>query len=704
VKLALNNISPKEPFQTPRSDSKGTGELNCLRAIAELVVCSLTVALVQPSFSQAKFQPKSGCYIGAFVQPDNNVNGDIATFENERWTGKKHTGYLTYSAYGKPFPQAYAEKCKATGAFIQIGFEPDTLAAVSDGPYLRRWARAAQKMGVPVFLRYASEMNGEWVPWFGKPTLYKEKWRIVHRVMREEAPNVAMVWCANWSPNVVGDSTRSIMPYYPGDEYVDWVAGDFYMWGPYWDTHNQESGIDVRTKLSIVYNMFPNKPFMICEWGAAHQEFRPNATQPTDTHEYCIDNMNKIYQNLAAQFPRVGGVFWFDYDSHTTNQSNFLLTDDLRVLSNYRSVISSDYFLSNANWNVPRINITSPAESSVVKGQVSVEATIVCDDAITSATLYANKRLVSRITQPPWTLTWNTASFPDTTYELEVWAEASNGFNSVDRRTVVLDNNNDYVSIIIDNRDPSFAYAGGWSSTSQPDRYGPDYIVIPVGDGSSFATWRFSVPTDGDYDISAWWSISDNRAIDAPFYVNYAGGSTVVRVDQTINGGQWNWIGRYTFVAGTPDSIVLRNDAHKSPTFGGSAFVIADAVRLVHNSSLLIDGVRFENAPKQFALFQNYPNPFNPRTTIAFQIPDLGGTESQYIHIQLRVYDLLGREVARLINEKRAPGQYRVEFDGCSSPSGVYFYRLSASIGSGQSLDHRNDPIYIAVKKMALLK
>lgn len=75
--------------------------------------------------------------------------------------------------------------------------------------------------------------------------------------------------------------------------------------------------------------------------------------------------------------------------------------------------------------------------------------------------------------------------------------------------------------------------------------------------------------------------------------------------------------------------------------------------------------------PKNFALLQNYPNPFNPTTTIEFSIP-----KSSIVN--LKIFDLLGREVAVLVNEQKPPGTYTVQFDGSRLASGVYFYRLQA--------------------------
>ncbi len=76
-----------------------------------------------------------------------------------------------------------------------------------------------------------------------------------------------------------------------------------------------------------------------------------------------------------------------------------------------------------------------------------------------------------------------------------------------------------------------------------------------------------------------------------------------------------------------------------------------------------------------FNLYQNYPNPFNPYTKISFTIPTASSGSSQLVN--LSVYDVLGREVARILNEEKAPGFYEVEFDAVNLPSGVYIYRLT---------------------------
>lgn len=79
---------------------------------------------------------------------------------------------------------------------------------------------------------------------------------------------------------------------------------------------------------------------------------------------------------------------------------------------------------------------------------------------------------------------------------------------------------------------------------------------------------------------------------------------------------------------------------------------------------------RFRRA-MTFSLAQNYPNPFNPTTVIRFQLPSAGV-------VRLSIHDLLGREVALLVNGKKGAGRHEVTFDGRSLPSGMYICRLAA--------------------------
>ena len=90
-------------------------------------------------------------------------------------------------------------------------------------------------------------------------------------------------------------------------------------------------------------------------------------------------------------------------------------------------------------------------------------------------------------------------------------------------------------------------------------------------------------------------------------------------------------------------------------------------------SSDLITSVEHipSSIPKEFRLQQNYPNPFNPTTTIQFALP------KQSV-VTLKLFDILGREVATLVDEEMQPGEYKIVFEVKELASGVYFYRIQA--------------------------
>ena len=99
--------------------------------------------------------------------------------------------------------------------------------------------------------------------------------------------------------------------------------------------------------------------------------------------------------------------------------------------------------------------------------------------------------------------------------------------------------------------------------------------------------------------------------------------------------------------------------------------------------------------PLQFEVYQNFPNPFNPTTTIKYQIPELS-------FVTLKVYDVLGSEIATLVDEDKPIGNYEVEFDAQSATgglsSGIYFYRLQVYPVNGGAGS------FVETKKMVLLR
>ena len=89
-------------------------------------------------------------------------------------------------------------------------------------------------------------------------------------------------------------------------------------------------------------------------------------------------------------------------------------------------------------------------------------------------------------------------------------------------------------------------------------------------------------------------------------------------------------------------------------------------------ASTILISVKDDEFPDEYSLLQNYPNPFNPGTTINYNMKDAG-------FVQLKVYNILGQEVARLVNAQQPAGKYEIYFDATALTSGFYFYELNTN-------------------------
>ena len=96
--------------------------------------------------------------------------------------------------------------------------------------------------------------------------------------------------------------------------------------------------------------------------------------------------------------------------------------------------------------------------------------------------------------------------------------------------------------------------------------------------------------------------------------------------------------------------------------------------------------------PEHFALHQNYPNPFNPSTTIAYDLPNSA-------YVEMVIYDVMGREVARLENTIKNPGSHQIVWNADGFSNGVYFYHLSA-----RPTETSDQPAFTETRKLILLK
>ena len=184
------------------------------------------------------------------------------------------------------------------------------------------------------------------------------------------------------------------------------------------------------------------------------------------------------------------------------------------------------------------------------------------------------------------------------------------------------------------------------------------YAMDQNGDNGGIISW------DGFSDAEKWATISSGLNF------SQAGPSDI---SVTISGGP--------FIIPQNDSLDVAFSICAAKTESDLIAAVARSKTKYKNLPSDIVSENFK-VPEKFALSQNYPNPFNPSTTIKYTIPTLpasprlakGRTEVGFV--TLKVYDILGREVVTLVNEKKSPGYYSVVFNTQNLPSGIYFYRL----------------------------
>lgn len=307
-----------------------------------------------------KFEPESGVYLGIYAENDKKIGQKID--ETINVYGKEHAIYMYYQDFNQWMPSytgsgqtamdsINAKRVEELGASMQVAMNAMSgLDVVKETEWLVTWAKEAATYDMPIFLRFCGEMNGDWVPWHGDPSLYIEKFRLVHNVMETYAPNVAMVWCPNDVP--IELNGFEINSYYPGDDYVDWVGVNFYV--DYYDSgltdldsnHLQNP----LTHLEYIYDQYAErKPIMICETGVAHYSI-PNSEDLTD---WGATNLEKLYSMLPVVYPRVKGITYLSLNQANENYlvgnrwSNYAISENNLVEETYKRIIQSEMFLSD---------------------------------------------------------------------------------------------------------------------------------------------------------------------------------------------------------------------------------------------------------------------------------------------------------------------------------------------------------------------
>ena len=227
-----------------------------------------------------------------------------------------------------------------------------------------------------------------------------------------------------------------------------------------------------------------------------------------------------------------------------------------------------------------------------------------------------------------------------------------------------------------------------------PRRYGlweevPANLTFVVDSSDASMDWYYAQTKYGNWTVQ--FNLAQEYTGDAVLTVAIAGAASEPRVEVSVNGSKVttmsfgndgsvyrsaNTSGRYELrVISFPASLLQLGEntiAFKMLSVGNRGGLMYDIIKLEAGNPVTSTAHLAVNTPKEFILDQNYPNPFNPETTIQFEIPENSD-------VKLGVYNILGQEIAVLVNDFRNAGTYSVSFNGSNIPSGIYFYRLESN-------------------------
>ena len=395
------------------------------RRLCPLALLSVLACL--PVWAQAP-----GCYLGAYIEQDPVLNGDIDLFE--QLVGKKHASYMCYLGYGEPFPAQWVAKVLQHGALPQIAWEPNNgLGEVADDPYLRGFAQAAAQAQGPILLRFASEMNGTWMAYSGSPDDYVRTWRLVYQIIKQAAPQVIMTWCPFATPR------RTIPLYYPGDDYVDWVGVNIYAVVYNNGDVTQPAPDGQIANLRYIYDLYgAHKPIAVCEYAATHY---CTASQQSSA-DFAVHKLQEMYQAVARDFPNVVLLNWFSVDVAQDGlaANDYAVTTDSQVLQAYREAIGGEYFLAQlpppglalaaAPRAVPEVPetpvplaltgnpaprtgqvllVVKGAQPAALTGAVTIEALVGADLPTNLVEFYVDDHFLGLTNVAPYYVPWNAA-------------------------------------------------------------------------------------------------------------------------------------------------------------------------------------------------------------------------------------------------------------------------------------------------------
>lgn len=243
-------------------------------------------------------------------------------------------------------------------------------------------------------------------------------------------------------------------------------------------------------------------------------------------------------------------------------------------------------------------------------------------------------------------------------------------------------------------------YVTGTSTASESKQ---DYLTIKYDkDGAVLWTARYNGPQHS-YDKATTLALDDDSNVYVTGYSYYSERDADFITIKYNTEGQEEWLARYHGQADSRDYakyialdaannifVLGRSQSgnYSANPYGASVYT---TIKYSQSAPVIIQESK-PASPVTYALSQNFPNPFNPSTTIRYSL-------AKESHVTLQIFDLVGREVATLVNEVKSSGAHKAHWNAAGLPSGIYLYRLQVSNSAANS-----KPVFIQTRKLILMK
>ncbi len=262
------------------------------------------------------------------------------------------------------------------------------------------------------------------------------------------------------------------------------------------------------------------------------------------------------------------------------------------------------------------------------------------------------------------------------------WADISSNLPDVPVHSLVIDPTNESILYIGTETGvyTSLDRGGSWSEfNSGMASYVPvDELVLQSGTSKLFAfthgrsAWMNSTPLP--VELTTFAAKIENGKVRLDWETATELNNFGFEVERSESNAQWK---KLAFISGAVNSSSTKKYFYidESNNYGKNLYRLKQIDNNGRFEYSKIVEITNSSLPNKYTLEQNYPNPFNPSTKIKYSVPGIAAKYS--LPVQLKVYDVLGTEIASLVNEEKAPGNYEVDFNAAGISSGVYYYKLS---------------------------